>query len=67
MLHKILIDSKPLRVKFNQIDRFIGIYDRTRYLVLYESEKYDSLPLEKAMTFHNVIILIKPVWNKDKK
>ena len=67
MLHKILIDSKPLRVKFNQIDGFIGIYDRTRYLVLYESEKYDSLPLEKTMTFHNVIILIKPVWNKDKK
>ena len=67
MLNKILIDSKPLRVKFNQIDGFIGIYDRTRYLVLYESEKYDSLPLEKTMTFHNVIILIKPVWNKDKK
>ena len=67
MLHKILIDSKPLRVKFNQIDGFIGIYDRTRYLVLYESEKYDSLPLEKTKTFHNVIILIKPVCNKDKK
>ena len=27
---------------------------------------YDSLPLEKTMTFCNVIILIKSVWNKDK-
>ena len=29
-------------------------------------DSYDSLPLEKTMTFHNVIILIKSVWNKDK-
>ena len=27
---------------------------------------YHSLPLEKTMTFRNVIILIKSVWNKDK-
>ena len=27
---------------------------------------YDCLPLEKAMTFQNVIILIKSVWNKNK-
>ena len=26
----------------------------------------NSLPLEKTSTFHNVIILIKSVWNKDK-
>ena len=25
----------------------------------------DSLPLEKTLTFHNVIIHIKSVWNKD--
>ena len=28
-------------------------------------DKYDSLPLEKTLTFHNVIIHIKSVWNKD--
>ena len=28
-------------------------------------DSYDSLPLEKTMTFHNVIILIKSVCNKD--
>ena len=27
---------------------------------------YDSLPLEKTLTFHNVIILIKSVFDKDK-
>ena len=27
---------------------------------------YNSLPLEKTMTFHNLIILIKSVFNKDK-
>ena len=29
-------------------------------------DSYDSLPLEKTMTFCNVIILIKSLWNKDK-
>ena len=29
-------------------------------------DSYDSLPLEKTMTFCNVIILIKPLWNKNK-
>ena len=27
---------------------------------------YDTLPPEKTMTVHNVITLIKSVWNKDK-
>ena len=97
--YKILINSKPLRIRFNKIDELIKVYDGTRYLVLFGSEKYDSiysrirylisvesgmtyiishsyakvkvdsynsLPLEKTMTFGNVIILIKLVWNKDK-
>ena len=29
-------------------------------------DSYNSLALEKSMTFHNVIILIKSVRNKDK-
>ena len=28
---------------------------------------YNSLPIEKILTFHNVIILIKSVVNKNKK
>ena len=89
---KSLIDSKPLHIWFNKIDGFIRVYDGTRYVLLFGSEKNDfiynrfryhisvkngityvishnykkikvdsdnSLPLEKTMTFHNIIILIK--------
>ena len=28
-------------------------------------DSYDSLPLEEAVAFDNVTILIKSVWNKD--
>ena len=30
-------------------------------------DSYNSLPLEKMLTFHKVIILIKSGFNKDKK
>ena len=86
--YKSLIDYKPLGLRFNKIDGSIRVYDGTKYLVLFASEKYyyiynrirylismksgnrdrishnyakikvdsyDSLPLEKTMTFHNVI------------
>ena len=44
ILHiKNLIGSKPLRIKFDKIDGFIWIYDRTRYLTLFGSEKYDAI------------------------
>ena len=32
----------------------------------FKVDSYNSLPLEKVITFHKVIILIKSVWNKDK-
>ena len=42
-----------------------------KYIIFDSCEKikdysYDSLPLEKTLTFHNVIVLIKSVFNKDK-
>ena len=40
ILYKLLTDSKPLRIRFNKIDKFIRVYDGTRYLVLFGSEKY---------------------------
>ena len=40
--YKSLIDSKPLRIRFDKIYGFIRDYDGTRYLVLFGSEKYDS-------------------------
>ena len=98
-MYKLLIDSKPLRIRFDKTNGFIRAYDETTYLVLFGSEKYrsiynrirylkcvksgiiniishnyakikvdsyDSLPLGKTMTFHDFIILIKSVFNKDK-
>ena len=91
--------AKHLQIRFDKLDGFIRVYNRTRYLVLLRVEKknfiyiriryliavkrritytncynyakikvdsYDSLPLEKILTFYNVAILIKSVFNKDK-
>ena len=41
--YKTLIDAKPWRVRFCKTDRFIKVYDATRCLVLFGSEKYDFL------------------------
>ena len=41
--YKILIGAKPLRTRFDKINGFIRIYDGTRYLVLFGSEKYDTI------------------------
>ena len=35
-----LTDSKPLRDRFNKLDGIVRVYDRTRYLFLFGSEKY---------------------------
>ena len=43
ILYKILIAANPLLVRFDKIGKFIRIYDGTRYLVLFRSEKYDSI------------------------
>ena len=62
-------------------EKYEAIYNRIRYLLNLKSvttyvsshyfekvkvDSYDSLPIEKTLTLHNVIILIKPVLNKDK-
>ena len=41
--YKTLIGPKPLRNRFDKIDGFTRIYDGTRYLVLFGSEKYDVI------------------------
>ena len=93
------MDTKPLRIMFDEIDGIIKIYDGIRYLVLFASERYNKiydriryftneksgiadiithnsvriridsynfLPIEKTLTFLNVILLIKSVVNKNK-
>ena len=62
-------------------EKYDAVYDRTRYLISLKSgithifsyyfakvkvDSYDSLPIEKILSLHNVIILIKSVLNKDK-
>ena len=37
--YKSLIDSKPFHIRFNKTEEFIRIYDGTKYLVLFGSEK----------------------------
>ena len=44
ILYKTLISPNPLCIiRFNKIDGFIRIYDRTRYLALLGPEKYDAV------------------------
>ena len=33
----------PLSIRFDKIDGFIRVYDRTRYLILFGSQKYDYI------------------------
>ena len=43
ILHKTLIDSKPLWIMFDEIDGIIRIYDGTRYLTLFGTKIYDTI------------------------
>ena len=35
--------AKPLRTRFDKIDRFIKVYNGTKYLVLFGPKKYDAI------------------------
>ena len=55
----------------NRIRYFIRVKSGITDIISYNFGKikvdsYASLPLEKAITFHNFIILIRSVWSKDK-
>ena len=41
-------------------------YIFSHYFAKIKVDSYDSLPIEKRLTLHNVIIHIKSVLNKDK-
>ena len=42
-LYKVLIDPKPLCIRFDKVDGFIRVYDETRYLVYFGPEKQDPI------------------------
>ena len=41
--YKTLSGSKPLRIRFDEVDGFIRVYDGTRYLTLLGSQKHDAI------------------------
>ena len=41
--YKTLVDAKLLRISFHKIDGYIRVYDGTRYLTLFWSEKHDFI------------------------
>ena len=41
--YKTLINSKPLQIRFDNIDRIIRFYDGTRYLRLSGTKRYDAI------------------------
>ena len=41
--YKTLIGAKPLRIRSDKVKGFIRVYDGTKYLVLFSSEKYDAI------------------------
>ena len=41
--NKTLTGAKPLHIRFDKVDRFIRVYDGTRYLVLFGREKYKAI------------------------
>ena len=43
ILYKTSTGAKPLRIRFDKIDGFIRVYNGTRYVVLFEGEKYDFI------------------------
>ena len=66
----LLEDEKYVSID-NRIRYLIGVGSIITYVVSYnylkiKVDSYNFLPLEKTLTFHNVIILIKSVFNKDK-
>ena len=43
ILYITLIGAKPFRIRFDKINGFIRIYNGTRYLTLFGSEKYGAI------------------------
>ena len=64
----------------SDVEKYLAIFNRIRYLIGVKGgityvfshnyariniDSYDSFPFEKRLTFHNVVIHIKSVLNKD--
>ena len=43
ILYKTLIGAKSLRIRLDKVNASIRVHDETRYLVLFDPEKYDAI------------------------
>ena len=67
----VLFGDEKYDLIYNRIRYLIGVKSGIAYVIsLYYAninvDLYDYLPLEIKFTFHNVILLFKLVFNKDK-
>ena len=67
----VLFGSEKYDFIYNRIRYLIGIKISIKYVIYHNYAKtkvdsYDSIPLEKTMTFHSVIILIESIFHNDK-
>ena len=42
-MRRRLSELRPMRIRFDKIDGFIRLYERTRHLVLFDREKYYTI------------------------
>ena len=68
-IYLVLFRPGKYDVIFNRIKYLIGVKSGITYVIFHyftktKVDSYDSLPLEKKLTFHNVIILIKSVFDE---
>ena len=66
----VLLGDEKNDFIYNRIRYPIGVKSGIRYVISHNYAKtkansYDSLPPEKTLALHNVIILIKAVFNKN--
>ena len=67
----VLLGPEKYDAIYNRIRYFISlkssiVYIFSHYFAKIKVDSYDSLPIEKRLTLHNVIILIKSVLHNDK-
>ena len=69
-IYLVLFGSEKYDFIYNRIRYLIEVISVITYVISHDTkikvDSYDSLPLEKTMTFHNVITVIKSVFIKDK-
>ena len=67
----VLLGSEKHDPVYNRIRYLISVKSGITYIISHNYanirvDSHNSLPLEKAITLRNIIILVKSVWKKDK-